>query len=431
MTKDYPKVLVSTIPSWSEKSGANTFSTLFDGYPPDKLANIYTRADLPTSTVCSRYFRIIEGRVLKSIVKRGLKTGDEVSAVTKEKSSDNETQAETKRYSFFTKHRWALFLWLRELGWILGKWKSTELENFLSDFNPEIFVFHIESYWYFNRLNQYLINKLKPHKVIGYLWDDNFTYKQHPYSLIAKLNRFVTRKQVKKLVKLSDTVLAISPQMKRECDKEFGIDSVLLTKPILLEQKTEYVLSKSVPIRIVYSGSLVIGRDKSIALLVECLKEINKKSKKFFLDIYSGTALTKAQIDCLSVPDVSNLKGHIPQNEVFLEQQKADILLFVEDLNNKKNNAARLSFSTKITDYLSRNRAILAIGPSDIAPITYLKEENAAIVCHNKEDILRNLWRIIDNPNILNVYASNAYACGVRNHSREKIINTFRNIIAK
>lgn len=424
----FPKVLVSTIPSWSQTSGANTFSTLFDGYPSDKVSNIYTRADLPDSRVCDRYFQILEGSVMKSCFKRNTVTGREVNLSANNVYKDKAT-SERKRYSFFGRHRWAIFLWLRELGWKMGKWRSKELDAFLESVNPEVFVYHIESYWYFNRLNRYIIEKVKPKKVVGYLWDDNFTYKQSPYSLTARINRYITRRQVKRLVAATDTVLAISPQMKTECDKEFEIDSVILTKPILATTNNQYHRVPGSPIRIVYSGSLVIGRDKAIAMLVDCLKEVNKDGVKIYLDIYSATSLTGRQRKRLDVPGTSHLKGSLPQQEVFREQENCDILLFAENPDNRFDNIARLSFSTKITDYLSRNRTILAIGPDNVAPMIYLHKEDAAIVCHNSADIMTALNRIIGNPAILQEYAAKAFVCGELNHSRAKILSKFREII--
>lgn len=424
----YPQVLVSTIPSWSQRSGANTFATLFQDYPSDRLANIYVKADLPDSKVCSRYFRILEGNVLKSILHPSTITGSEVKSVDVI-GPDDEIKTEHMRYAFFLQHRWTIFLWIRELGWKIGKWRSKELDEFLESVNPEIFVYHMQDYWYFNRLNEYIIRKTNPRKTVVYLWDDCFTYKQTPYNLLARLNRYIARKQVKRLISMSDVVLAINPTMKEEADKEFNIDSAVITKPILTSYFSSYHFDSTRPIRIVYSGSLIIGRDRSIAILVECLKEINKNGVKVALDIYSGTALSKKQMARLNVPGISNVRGHLPQNQVFKEQEKADVLLFVEDLNNQKNNVARLSFSTKITDYLSRNRAILAIAPKDIAPTKYLMEQDAAFVCSNKTEIMNTLKNIVENPETLEEYASKARTCGENNHSKSKILSLFTSII--
>lgn len=424
----YPAVLVSTIPSWSRRSGANTFSILFEGYPSEKLANIYVRADLPDSTVAGRYFRILEGNVMKSVFSPFITTGTEVS-ISPNKEEEIEYVKELKKYNYFSRHRLGIFLILREIGWLLGRWKSKELNTFLRDFNPEVFVFHIESYPYFNRLNNYLIRKIKPRKVIAYLWDDNFSYKQYPSSRKAKISRFFLRKQVKRLVKKSDTILAISPKMKEECDREFGINSVLMTKPMLNENAIPYQQNISKPIRIVYSGSLILGRDKAITLLVECLKEINKSETKIVLDIYSGTPLSETRKALINAEGTSCLRGHIPQDEVFKQQEEADILLFVENINNRNYNPARLSFSTKITDYLSRRRTILAIGPKDIAPMEYLNNEDAALVCSNKDEILSTLHKIVEDQTILKIMSEKAFECAQRNHSRDRILKKFQDII--
>lgn len=426
---DFLKVLVSTIPSWNQRSGANTFSTLLSQYPAEKLANIYTKAGLPDSDVCSRYFRIIESNVIKSIINRKLQTGTEVVKVDVKDNTPTEAQSEKKRYDFFGRHRWNIFLWIRELLWKVGRWKSKELNQFIDEFQPDVFLFPIESYWYFNRLNKYIIERAKPNKVIAFLWDDNFTYKQRPYSIWARIDRFFTRKQVKELIASSDKILTICPKMKEECDKEYGVDSIIITKPILNTNPSSRKYDSSKPIRIVYSGSLIIGRDKSIAELVKALVQINRNGTKIFLDIYSGTSLSKAQFQALNVPGSSCVHGHIPQQEVYKEQENADILLFVENLNNKFNNVARLSFSTKITDYLSRKRCILAIGPDNIAPMEYLKNENAAITCSSISEIYSALSQIIENPDIMHNYAESAMACGKKNHSQSDITNKFNNIL--
>ena len=126
-----------------------------------------------------------------------------------------------------------IFLWLREHVWRFGKWNSNELNDFIEDFNPEVLVFPIESYPYFNRINEYIIKRYKPKKVVGFLWDDNFTYKQHPHSILHKIERYFLRKQVRRIVGMCSDVLAISTKMKTECDAEFGINSIVITKPIL------------------------------------------------------------------------------------------------------------------------------------------------------------------------------------------------------
>ena len=281
-------ILITSIPSWNQKSGSNTFSSLFSSFKSSDLANIYISGQLPDSDVCSRYFHIDEMSVVKSVFWRNLLTGHEVSVTADTSMSESLKKKSIKRCR--------IFLWLRELAWKLGKWKSRELDAFLDDFHPDVLVFPIESYSYFNRLNQYIIERSRPQKVIAYLWDDNFTYKQHPHSIIFKIERFFLRKQVKKLVTFCTDVLAISPKMKEECDKNFGIDSIVLTKPIFNQDKFEE-FRVSTPIRILYTGKLIIGRDETVVKVATAIKEINKGGQKVILDVYTNNTFEKNETE--------------------------------------------------------------------------------------------------------------------------------------
>lgn len=416
MTKS--RVLITSIPVWHSKSGSNTFSTLFEDYGPEYVANIYTKAALPDSEVAGRYFQISEGRVVKSVFSRSIKTGLEVMA-THSSQENAEVIRENRRYAFFSNIRLEIFLWIRELLWKIGVWKTNELDEFITDFNPEVLLFPIESYFYFNRLNRYIILNHKPKKVIGYLWDDNFTYKQKPYNLAHRITRFFLRKRVSELVSMCDTVLAISPKMKLECDREFGVDSVLLSKPMVTVSSSDY-LRKPGPIRLLYTGSLVIGRGKSLLMLAKAIDRINAGGDFFQLSIYSNTHISGRMHRKISQCRLCEIFPAIPHEQVFEEQEKSDILVIAEGLNSRQN-VARLSFSTKITDCLSARRCILAIGKPDSASIEYLKENHAAILCSTENEILKALKSILSDESQLSAYATRAYLCGQKNHDSQLI----------
>ena len=161
--------------------------------------------------------------------------------------------------------------------------------------------------------------------------------------------------------------------------------------------------------------------------IVRALKKINEKGCKAYLDIYTQTLLTEVQVKQLAVDGTSYLKGTIPQDQVKEEQIKSDILVFVEDIYDIHNKTARLSFSTKITDYLSQGRCILAIGPNDIASMEYFTEQKAAIICNTEDEILTRLQNLIENPTLQREMATNARICGEKNHNADMIKKIFFN----
>lgn len=421
-----PNILVCTVGSWSDSVGSNTMSELLRDYPKNNLACLYIRADISDSPSCQYYFHIFEGRVLKSLLKRDIVTGEEYHLGEKKNASADAEEEKARYDSFRRKSNW-FYLFAREWIWLLGKWKSKEMDNFLDKFNPDIIVFPIESYIHFNRINEYIIKKCKPQKVVCYLWDDNFTFKQHPNSIGYKIHRWWLRHAVKRLIKKSTTVFSICPKMKREVDAEYGIDSILLTKPIYQFNEVKQN-APALPIKILYTGKLIYGRDETIAEIADALKIINKDGQKALLQIYTNTELPQEKRQRICVEGCCEIKGFVPQDEAIRIQKEADVLLYAEGLSNT-NLTARLSFSTKMTDYLASGNCIWAVGNKDLAPIEYLKDEGAGIVSTNRETIVAALSEMVSDPTLILSYAEKAQTCGKKNHNKEQILNIFDNAI--
>lgn len=415
------KILVNTVDAWSQQVGSDTMSSLLSSFDSKDVASINIRARRSESRVAGSYFHIFEDRVIKSIFRPSIETGEQYLPQPGADNSEELAQEERvyKKRRLLNRYVYVL---IREILWKLGHWKSRALDEYVSSFAPDVFFFPIESYIHFNRLNLYIIRKFKPKRIVGYMWDDNFTYKQESRNPLFLLHRWWLRHSVKKLVSACDTVFAICPKMKRELDAEFGINSLLLTKPVRSEG-VRINSSPSNPIRILYTGKLIIGRDETLALVADAVKAVNKDGQKVVLDIYTPTPLSSKMKARLDVPGSCNLKGFIPQSEVFKEQEKADVLLFVESFSSR-NLIARLSFSTKITDYLSVGKCIWAIGNEDLAPIDYLASEDAAMVSTRPEKILHTLRKMVGQSDIISSYAQKAYDCGCRNHNPDMIQET-------
>lgn len=426
-TYKHPRVLITTVSGWSKSVGSDTMSTLFSKYDDSKLASLYIRSELSDSPVCHRYFHFFERRIIKSIINRKIATGEEY--YTSESEVCDETEALKKEKAFYSKFanfRPQLLILVRELIWKFGHWRTKEFNDFLDNYKPEVLFFPIESYIHLNRINEYIIKRCKPKLIICNLWDDNFTYKQSK-NIWYKIHRFWLRRHYRKLVNLGNVFIAQNPKMQREFKEEFGKDTVLITKPIFnIGDFKKYTPSS--PVKLLYTGSLYINRDKSIIALAKAIKKINSNGIKVVLDVYSGTNISEDQKAAIECDPGCRFNGHVKQDEVFRLQQESDILVFVEDLSDK-NLAARLSFSTKITDYLRAGKCILAIGNKDLAPMEYLREQKAACVCTEEAEIYPTLKELVDNKDKILEYALNAYNCGKNNHNGDVLLDRLYGII--
>ena len=313
----------------------------------------------------------------------------------------------------------------RELVWKFGNWKTAELNAFLDSFKPDIILHSMEGYIHLNRIVEYAIKRTGA-KAIGYIWDDNFTYKQSS-DIGYKIYRFFQRSSLKSLAKKTSRFFAISDMTKDEADKFFGIDCVVLTKPLSVEPIVNYG-EIQYPIKAVYTGNLMIGRDKTLARIVKAAKDINSQGTKIQFDVYTNTNLSDEIKNVLNC-DYCNIHAPVPQSEVLEIQRKSDMMLFVEDIDGKDAKIARLSFSTKITDYLSSGKCIFAVGCKETAPMQYFIKNNAAVVAANDNEIKEKLEMLVNNLDLLSQCAEQSRKLGLENHSEERILSIFDTVI--
>ena len=419
------KILVFTVPSWNSKVGANSWAVLLDSYKPENIANIYIRDEIPDSKVCSRYFNISENKIIKSVFKRKTKTGREVIAASESGTPDADLAAHNERYAKMGKKRRYSMLLARELVWKMGKWKTKELDEFLDSFKPDIILHSMDGYIHLNRVIEYAIKRTGA-KAVGYIWDDNFTYKQSK-KLGYRVYRFFQRRSLKRLAKKTQEFFAIAPMTKSDADAHFGINCTLLTKPINSVPEVNYE-EIGETLNILYTGNLYIGRDRTLQKVVNAVKRLPKG--RFFIDVYTNSKLNEEFLSGID-PEICIIHPPIPQSEVLVKQKNADILLFLEDIDGPHSKSARLSFSTKITDYLSAGKCILAAGNTETAPMKYFGDNDAALVAGSEEEIYDALLKLSADPKMLVSYAENAAKTGIKNHSKEDIQRTFDEVLAR
>lgn len=416
--KTLPKVLVVSTNAWRDNTGINTLIEFFKCWHPDRIAQIYTKSTLPKTTVCNKLFSISENAVMRSVINRSIMTGREVYNENVNSITDNPfAEEEQKIYSSYKGKVRELLSFCREIVWKFGKWKTAELDLFIDEFDADVLFIPIYPTIYMGRIQKYIISRTqKP--VVSYLADDNYTYKSVHKNPISLMNRYILRKYVRYIVKHSTKLMVIAPKQKEEYDRIFDVDSVVMTKGIDFEPFEPYKVGN--PIKMVYTGKLIIGRWNSLAAIAEAFKRINQNGIKIVLDIYTTDSLTDEQNKLLNRNGCS-VKGALTLKQVKMVQKEADILVFVESLEKKFRDTARLSFSTKITDYLRSGKCIFAIGDKNIAPIDYFNRYDSAVTATSYEQILEKLIELVEDPGVVSQYAKKAYDCGVEHHERGRM----------
>ena len=184
------------------------------------------------------------------------------------------------------------------------------------------------------------------------------------------------------------------------------------------------------PIKMVYTGNLLIGRAASLIEISKALANINKDGVKVTFDIYTPTILDDEITKILNANGCTK-HAPVPKEQVVQIQKDADIVVFVESLEKEHRYDARLSFSTKLTDYFASGKCIFAIGDKIIAPIQYLEEYDCAIVSTDYRQIEGQLRQLIDSPDMIVEYGRKAFETGRMNHEETKVRKTFVETLCK
>jgi hypothetical protein len=104
---------------------------LFENVEDVELASIYTRAGNPEPPI-SACMCISEKMLVNNLLKN-----TPVGSIVKVKKSEPRPQ-DSGAVRFAKRYRWTVFFWLQDLLWKLGRWKSSELEKFITDFRPDV-----------------------------------------------------------------------------------------------------------------------------------------------------------------------------------------------------------------------------------------------------------------------------------------------------
>lgn len=407
-----PKLLIVARGAWDDSKGtSSTLSNLFSNYDPDKLAMIYVESKRPNTACCKRFFQIPEIQLVKKFFRLGASVGSEVEP---QAQSSVDVPGEEDVLNFVRAHRSRWFSWMREILWLSPKWKSKRLRQFIEDFGPDAVWIDGSTNIFLDRLYAYVLKVANKPGII-YLMDDNYTWKSmtgHGY-----LYHYLHRRSMSKVVSMCKKVLVISPKMKREFDEIFQVNSTIITKGIDYSNLKYEEPATHAPVRLLYMGQIIYGRDYTLSLILKKLAEMNEAGVRIEFSIYTNNFVPK-QLDAL-IQDCKGVKLHkaVPYNEVPSVIAENDVLLFMESLSPKFSRDARLSFSTKITDYLASGKCIFAVGPEDSAPMDYFQEENCAIIAHNEEEIAKGLKYIAGECDF-NELGKKSFLVGKKNHDK-------------
>lgn len=417
------KVLVISLQAWrNDNATGNSYSNIFSDMDDLEISHLYCQGQKPNVHIAKRFYQISDKAIMKSCFSPGTYAGEEIGYNDNEVDNINIS----KSFNMLKALHFQAFYWARDILWSFGKWKTPRLNSFLDSVKPDIIFVNLADYANVNNIACY-VQKYTGAIMVPYVWDDVYTLKQFNLSPFFWINRFISRKRIKKVISQSDYLFTITEEQREEYQKIFKIDTGVLFKGHDFKNLKYDNKESLLPLNIVYMGQIGQCRWKTLSELGRKLELLNKDELKAQLKIYTITSITNRIKKKLCVGESCKLMDYVAQDKVDEVLAGADILLHVEPMNLSGKLYYRLSFSTKIVDYFKQHRCIMAVG-NNTATMKYLRRYHAAIVVDDTDTAMENIRKISTDLSILNEYADKAVECGVNNHQIENIRNNVRNV---
>lgn len=362
--KDKKVLVISHNPLSRVNNNGKTLVSIFKGLPDENIYQIYLNADLPDYSRDCHYLQLNEKQILRS-----LQPGKNLCCQEVEPTEGKVCSASIGAGSFGM-HTKRL---LREGVWKLPVWRS-RLESWLKDKQFDV-VFFMAGDGLFAYDVYHFVMKHTAAKGCLFFTDDYIIGKTSQ-SPVAALRRCLLKRKIKKTLSVIHELYVISDEMKTAYKRLFGKDSYVIRNFSVEKGRSPVHPEKGKEnegVTIVYAGGLHYSRWKVLARIGAALKEINLEGgKKGFLRIYSSQKLSEEIIRQINLEGAAKFCGGATASEIAGIYAAADILLHVESFDKKAMASTMYSFSTKIPEYLSADKCVMAVGPEEQASLKYL-----------------------------------------------------------
>ena len=297
---------------------------------------------------------------------------------------------------------------------------TKELDDFIQGYHPDLIYSPLGDIRIMQIINRISVNYKIP--VIPHFMDDwqNTMYSQNSLLFFP---RHILLSKLKKIIQRASFGFTISQKMANEYSMKYNIPFFpfmnCISDPFKEIQTQNKQISK--PLKLCYSGGLHLNRAQSLEVLCEVLKKMSINND-FELSIFTKPTDWEHSGDALSRFDFVKYMGFVKPEEISGRLMKQDILVHVESFDPKIIKYTRLSISTKIPEYLSLAKPIIAIGPPNIASIEYLSSNNCALIIDsiNTESVSSVLKNLFNDKMQFDLLRNKAYALFKKNHETKE-----------
>ncbi len=423
MERPLPKILVVSHNSFSAvQNNGKTLQALFEGWPSDRIAQLFFHDEVPNFEVCKNFFRITDADVFRAIIRNNGNCGQNVkeSKVIKKTINVSKGISFQNLFKLMAKYKLEVMYLLRDLIWSSNRWKTNKFLEWLDRFSPEVVFFVGSNYRFSYNIALWIANERNIPFML-FCTDDYVTSKPTT-NLFWWIKYWGVKNRFIKAINIAKRVFVIGDAMANEYSSRFGRECTVIMNSVDIPKIfPNYKKSDRKYIKLVYAGNLGLNRWQPLTEINEYLMELRKNDIYGKMYIYSLNVPSGKVFNALNNPPSMGYYGSLKGDQLKKEIQDADIVIHVESFDKKNRHLTRLSMSTKIPEYLALGKCILAYGPSDVASIKYLIDNNAAVVACNRNELKQKLDLLLNGIISKSKMGRKAYDLAIRKHQRTRL----------
>lgn len=414
------RILIVTKEVWrDDQNGGNTLTWMFSGFPEDtEFAQVFCSEGVPDNRVCNYYFKISTRDVVKAMINNS--QAGKSFTWGYDSNEKNNICVDTQNGISKGLNRITNSEILRDIVWKCGQYRSESLKKFILDFAPDIIYAPGYGVNYMNYLIQWIHSFCKC-KIVSLISDDYYSLYKKRVNPLFWVRLLSMRRNIRKSVNTYSLIYTMTEAQRIQLERDFNVPVKIIRKGYIFDNQMILGKVDGEIIRIIHVGNVYFNRWKTLVSLAEAIKKINSEGKKKYqLDIVTSYEL-KNKIERKLLE-----KGVVIHKKISYEELKklyfnSNVAVHVESFDFVNRLKLRLSFSTKIIEYLASGNAVMLICDERQSTYKYLKESDSAILIANKKHIEGELKELYNNKYLIGEKRHKAFEFGKINHSIEKV----------
>ncbi len=394
--------IVANNPIRNDQANGILVSSLWNGWERNSLYGIYFPLMIdyePHWETCHNY---------RSINLLGRCTQKSQQTISVENSTSRNLTEQVKRrpkmlgWAKITSEIWASQFY---------RIQSTLIKQ-LQEIQPDGIYALIGNYW----LSKVVFNSAKALDLPVYLHvTDDYVTSMYDNLPLSKTMAKASKKAFIDLINYSSGRAAISPIMAEAYEKKYDLPWDWFTTLVEPYNATDQIANRisdpdDKPLILTYAGGIRLGRHQSLLALANAIQEISKVNPlKAILHLYAPETEIARLGKKLSEHPFVQVKGWISPQDLHGVLTNSDILVHAESCEEQFVKYTKLSFSTKISQYMMTGKPILGIGPKEVGSMRMIHETDSGLVLTSlQENEMRLLQDLLENRELQKTYGTKA-----------------------